>query len=223
MLTIARFLDGLPWLAISITLLIAPAPLALVHEIGHALVAVRRVPGRVVVRVGLDPSLTTFDIGRINFRLHPVLRPRQHDAFCLHLRPWRRADAILIALGGPAASFVAGGLAIWVASATGPSSTAHDSMIVIACLSLVSFVGCLVPTTVKDSHGFELRSDGGHVLDAILGHETFRPPVQRQWLVRTSETHGGLSSGGDTKRGEPGPPAPALDGTPTLRRTREPA
>jgi hypothetical protein len=183
---VARFLYGLPWAVITITPIVAIFPLALIHEIGHAVVALGRVPGPVIVKVGRDRSMTTFGLGRMTFRLDPIIRPGEFDAICtVELR--NPADKIFVALGGPLASLVVGLLAATAAYATHTSTTVQAVLVVVACLSLLEAVVNLLPRTRTNSAGLSLRSDGGRVVDALRERrqqQIFRVP-QRQWFMPT--------------------------------------
>ena len=100
-------MDGISVPLFSVTLAVVAAPLALVHELGHASMAVVRLPGKVIVRVGGDKQTATFDLGRIAVRFHPIVRPWRFDAVCLFSDKATRADTVLIVLAGPAASIAA--------------------------------------------------------------------------------------------------------------------
>jgi hypothetical protein len=218
---IANLIDAMPWPVFFVTVVLAGPPLALIHELGHAIVAVNRQPGRVIVRVGADKPATSFEIGRITFRLHPVLRPWRFDAVCAHERPRRRADAVLIALGGPAASLLAGLVAVAAARATDSSSTLHWVIVSIACETLFSTLVCLTPMLLTDSRGLTLRTDGALVVAALRAHPTFfAAPPQRQWFIRTTETPPVRGLDGRVVRGEPDPAPSATDGNWTLRPPR---
>ena len=174
----ARFLDGLPWAAIAFTPILSLFPLVLVHEIGHALVALNRVAGPVVVQVGRTRPLMAFGLGRVAFRLDPVIpRDSPVGGLCLHQPARTRADVAAIALGGPVASALVGVFAAIVANSAGPGSTTGAVFAIVAAISAVIVVWNLAPTT-KSVDGRRIRSDGGIVVDAIRGPEfVFRLPA----------------------------------------------
>lgn len=178
---IADFMDGISVPLFFVTLAVVAAPLALAHELGHAFMAVLRLPGKVIVRVGGDKQTATFNLGRIAVRFHPIVRPWRFDAVCLFSDKATRADTVLIVLAGPAASIAAGLLAF--AGTLFTSGTAHAILAVVALEGLFSGFLCLVPMTLKDSQGLSMRTDGALAIRAIRS----RPPtsVPRQWIKAT--------------------------------------
>jgi hypothetical protein len=79
--------------------------LTLAHELGHALAAVRLTGQRVTVRIGDEPGLARFALGRIDVRWHPI----GHLAYCElslggSLAP---REQLRFALAGPAAEALA--------------------------------------------------------------------------------------------------------------------
>jgi hypothetical protein len=132
--------------------------------------------------------MTTFGIGRVTFRLDPIIRPGEFDAICTVVLPRNPVDTILVALGGPLASLVTGLLAAAAAYATQVSSTVQSVLVVVACLSLLAAVENLIPRTRTNSVGLSLRSDGGLVVDALRERRQqpiFRVP-ERKWFMPTS-------------------------------------
>jgi hypothetical protein len=181
----ADFMDGISWPLFFVTLAVVAAPLALVHELGHAVIAVLRLPGQVIVRVGGDNPTATLDLGRIAVRFHPIVRPWRADAVCLISDTASRADTVLIALGGPAASIAAGLLAFAGAQSVVTSGTAHDILTYVAIEGLFSGFLCLVPMTLTDSRGVRMRTDGALAIRAIRSRPTYIP---RQWIQPTTPT-----------------------------------
>jgi hypothetical protein len=179
----ADFMDGISWPLLGLTLIVVAAPMALVHELGHASVAVLRLPGKVIVRVGGDDPTATFDLGRIAVRFHPVVRPWRFDAVCLFPDTASRADTALIALGGPAASIAAGLFAIAGAQSVVPPGIAHDFLIYASLEALFSGFLSLVPMTLTDSRGVRMRTDGSLAIHAIRSRPTYVP---RQWIRPTT-------------------------------------
>ena len=159
-------MDGISWRLFFITIAVAAAPLALVHELGHALAAVTRLPGPVTVRVGRDKPLVTFAIGRITIRFHPFVAPWRWHCYCCFASLPGRTDMVWIALAGRAASIATGLLAIAACSLIG-TGTVHEIASYIAFDSLFTGLLCLVPMTLTDSRGLRLRTDGALALAAL--------------------------------------------------------
>lgn len=183
----ADFMDGISAPLFAATLLVGAAPLALVHELGHAFAAVLRVPGKVIVRLGGDNPTATFDLGRITVRFHPIVRPWRFDAVCMWSDEATRGDTFLIALAGPAASIAAALAAVAAAQSVFTSGTAHQVLTYVALEGLVAGVLCLVPMTLTDSRGVRMRTDGSLAIRAIRSRPVYVP---RQWIHPTPVPRG---------------------------------
>lgn len=164
-----RFMNGLPSLPVFFVIVVCVEPLlVLAHELGHAAAAVSRLPGRVIVRVGGERPLVSFNAGRVNLRLHPLVLPWRFDGQCTYeAASQSRADAVVIALAGPATSFGCGVVAWLAAGAVGAASPLHSVLLVAAFLAIGTGVLCLVPLTLRDSAGRYMRTDGAHVAAAL--------------------------------------------------------
>ena len=101
--------------SLAFSVLIWPV-LVFVHELGHAVAAVAFTGQRVVIRMGGDPYLVRFALGRIDVRYHPS----GYIAHCA-MTSWRmsRLQLAAVSLAGPAAS-LAFGLAILFAAPAWP-------------------------------------------------------------------------------------------------------
>jgi hypothetical protein len=165
----ANFMDHVPIGLLLFTVLLAAAPLAVVHELGHAAVAVARLPGRVIVRVGRDEPTSGFALGRVDFQLRPLMRPWRFDASCAREIPGTQLDDALIALGGPAASFAVCIAAVYGSRMATPASTLSYVMGAIALEAIVETIVCLTPMMLADSRGCVLATDGAHILAALRG------------------------------------------------------
>jgi hypothetical protein len=175
----ANFMEHIPIGVLLVTVLLASAPLAVLHELGHAAVALVRLPGRVIVRVGRDEPTSGFALGRVEFQLRPVMRPWRFDAICARETPGTRLDDALIALGGPAASFAVGVGAVYASGIAPAGSTLYYVVGAIAFEAISSTIVCLTPMTLSDSRGHILVTDGAHIVAALRGKAqvTFRQPV----------------------------------------------
>ena len=141
--------------------------LVIPHELGHALAALVLLPGRVLIRVGGPQPLGAVDVGRMNVAFHPLVLPWRFDAVCSYdADSASRAETVVIALAGPAASLVAGVFALNALEHAGPGLL-HDVLRVATLLALGSVVICLVPLTLTDAQGTRLRTDGATVIDAL--------------------------------------------------------
>lgn len=92
---------------IAVVLVVGIPFLTVVHELGHALVAVVAVGGRVTVVQGPEPVRARVSIGRLDLRLHGLPLPHQTWVGWAHwdesAPPRRQALALA---GGPAASLL---------------------------------------------------------------------------------------------------------------------
>jgi hypothetical protein len=130
----------------------------LVHELGHAVAALRAVGGHVVVRAGGDPA-ATLRLGRLVIALGPLVAA---GGACLHKPPASARDAARIAAGGPLASLlgaVAAGAA-W-AAAPGPLHPAAGAP-ALACAA--GFLVSAAPVVVGGR-----PADGARVLAHLTG------------------------------------------------------
>lgn len=104
--------------------------LTLAHELGHAVAATALTSGPVVVRIGDDPSLVSFSIGRVAVRLSP----RGSVARCdVDDRALPGAKLLVVALAGPAASvLLATGLAVVAVGLSSEGSRVLFSVVALA-------------------------------------------------------------------------------------------
>lgn len=153
-----------PWVLVPM-LLLATAPLTVLHELGHAAAALALTPGRVGVAMGRQPSLAACSVGRMTVACHPVMLPWRLHAGCVH-DPASPAREAAIALAGPASSLLS---CIVAASALVrvESGLVYDALFVMTYVALFTAVGNLVPLTFTDSRGARTRTDGAIVVDAL--------------------------------------------------------
>jgi len=178
----ARTFDSLPWAAMTVTGLLTLMPSILVHEVGHAIAALRLTDGPVLVKVGRPRSLIRFRVGRMLFGLHPLMSFGVPFAgFCAHAPASSRGRVVVIALAGPAASlFLAGAMGALALSASA-GSTARAAFAFVAMLATIEVVHNLVPRT-KTKGGMTVRSDGLVALDALRGPVFAIPEPPGGWL-----------------------------------------
>jgi hypothetical protein len=164
-----HFMDGLPSIPVFLMIVVLVEPvLVLLHELGHGAAAASRLSGPVIVRVGGERPLLAASAGRIRLRLNPIVLPWRFDGQCLYdARSQTRADAIVIALAGPAVSFGSGLLAWLALHAVSTGSPLHAVLQVATILALGAGVLCLVPMTLHDAKGTRIQTDGALVVAAV--------------------------------------------------------
>jgi len=161
------FMDNGPSLPVALALIFLTAPLlSFLHELGHAAAALALLPGRVVVRVGGAKPMLVGEAGRLTVGFHPVMAPWRFDAVCAYEAPSSRPETAIIALAGPAASFITGLAAVSVFVRIEPGLL-HDLFGVMTLASFFSVIVCLVPLTLTDSTGVRLRTDGATVVATL--------------------------------------------------------
>lgn len=161
------FMNGLPSIPYLVLISLAVEPvLVLAHELGHAVAALARLRGPVVVRVGGFNPLAVITFGRLTLQLSPLVVPWRFAGVCAHESRTTRLDAMIIALAGPFASLLAG-LALGAAAHAVAPSVLHTVLFVAAFIALGSGVICLTPMTLTDSRGRKLRTDGAQALATL--------------------------------------------------------
>ncbi len=148
-------------------------PVVLVHELGHALVARRRLGGDVKIQVGTTGRIASLRLRQVELHLNALARPdrasgvAEFDASRATAR-----DVVFIALAGPVASLLGTLITGWWLSVTSPGLL-HDAL---WCMTGTGVFGVLnlVPMTLEERDGRRLRTDGGLMLDAIRIGQTAR-------------------------------------------------
>ncbi len=102
-------------------------------------------------------------------RLHPLVLPWRFDGQCIYdTGAQTRADAVVIALAGPAAS-IGCGLLSWLGmQAVSGTSSLHVVLQVATFLAIGSGLIRLIPLTLRDARGMRARTDGAQALAAFL-------------------------------------------------------
>lgn len=151
--------------AVLVAVLLAPL-LALIHELGHAAVALSRTEGLVTVRVGRSPAAWQMRVGRLRFQLS--LRPARNEPAGLATAHARLnfAGRLAFLMAGPTADAAAA--AAILALATYARSTMFQ---VVGVLLLVAALLNFVPS---EHRGFP--SDGRRLLDALRRRNAPQPP-----------------------------------------------
>ena len=132
--------------------------LTLVHELGHAAVALARTKAPVLVQVGRDGGLVRLRLGRLAISLDPLPRgPRA--GFTRVGGSLTPRERIAFALGGPAAEAMAGLALVAV-------GTARASLLLTVGGGLA--LGVAVFSLLPLAYG-GVRTDGWHVRSALRG------------------------------------------------------
>jgi hypothetical protein len=137
--------------------LVAYPLLVLLHELGHAAVALSRTEGLVHVRVGRAPGWLRGRWGRLSFSLSPLRAP-DAAGFALPFARMPPAERIAFALAGPAASLAVA--AVFVPAAIAQHGRARTALAFIGGIAIYQGLFNLVPREVRGR-----KSDGLHALE----------------------------------------------------------
>jgi hypothetical protein len=146
---VAAAVGVLPWgeaaagMSLAICACLVTPLLVVVHELGHAVAAVALTPQRVMIRIGGEPYLVRFALGRIDVRFHPTGYIAHCDLDTRVITPGRLA---LVALAGPVTSIAfAGAVAPLAVALYGGSFVLFWIVAVAAAESLFIGVSNAVP------------------------------------------------------------------------------
>jgi hypothetical protein len=164
---VVRFMDAMPAVPIAVlATMVVAVPVTLVHELGHALMARRRLDTEVDVQVGTSGRIATVRLGRIAAEIHAWGMPgRVAGQAAFDGSAATALDAALIALAGPAASLI--GFVVCACAWSATSGGIVRDLLWAATLegagaSLVN----LIPMALHEHGGRVVRTDGRVVLDA---------------------------------------------------------
>jgi hypothetical protein len=162
------FMNGSPSLLTGwIYIVAAGAPIILLHELGHALVAVRRLDTDVEVTVGNAAEVAQLRLGQVNasvFALRSPLGPAGAASFDASLATAR--DVFWIALAGPVASAI-GLAAVLLCYAAAPADGFVHNLLWAAVLTSFYGVLNLIPFRLGGEGPGPSASDGRTALDAL--------------------------------------------------------
>ena len=166
---------------------IVSIPLTLLHELGHAVVARRRVGGDVEVTVGTSGRFAELRLGRIAIALNALADPTRRGGTARFDAGRATArDVVAIALAGPAASFAGFVLSLRAYSAVGGG--------LLWCATLASvfaFVLNLIPMRLQERPGEPpVRTDGALALDALKIARSGRPVAARTPVTQDAPVRG---------------------------------
>jgi hypothetical protein len=165
---IVNFMNASPSFAASlVALLVVTGPATLVHELGHAIVARRRLSTTVDIHVGTTGRLPTVHLGPIAAHIAVLGLPgRIAGSATFNAANMTAKDALAIALAGPAASL------LWLVVCARAWDLHRGGILgdLLWAATFAGVFGCLlnlVPMTLLESDGrTAIRSDGCLALDA---------------------------------------------------------
>jgi hypothetical protein len=140
--------------------------LTLIHELGHAAVALTRTEGLVTVRVGRSPAAWQMRFGRLHFQLS--LRPARNEPAGLATVHARLSSA------GRIAFLVAGPIADAAAAAAILALAIYARSTTFQIVGLLLLVAALLNFVPSERRGF--RSDGRRLLDELRGRNAPQRP-----------------------------------------------
>jgi hypothetical protein len=140
----------------------------LLHELGHAGMAVLRAQEDVRLQIGGGPVAWRGRLSRIDMAVHPLVMPAGlGGAVSFDATRATAMDVVLVALAGPAVSLI-GTVVAWTWFASTPESSWLSPLLAVAALTglLVTVVN-LVPMSIRKRNGaVAWRTDGWHALSA---------------------------------------------------------
>jgi hypothetical protein len=173
---IQSFMRSSPALpAMLIYLVVAAVPITLVHELGHALVAARRLRGPIHVCVGSTGQLLRVRVRHLTLAVSAVTHPGHvggtttFDAARATAR-----DVTLIALAGPGASLLGFAVAAVAFSSAPAGGVAHDLLWAATAGSVVAVLNILPFEFQERRGGPRLRTDGRIALEAARARRALR-------------------------------------------------
>jgi Peptidase family M50 len=140
----------------------------LLHELGHAAMAVVRAQPDVRLEVGSGPIAWRGRLARIDMAVHPLVVPAgMGGAVSFDATRASATDVLLVALAGPVASLI-GTVIAWIWFASTPDDAGLASLLAVAAATglFVTIVN-LAPMSIRDRNGAVMwRTDGWHALSA---------------------------------------------------------
>jgi hypothetical protein len=183
MATLHALAEGLEWFVrasppapgLFLYLAAAAIPVMLVHELGHTLVAVRRIGAPVSASGGSTRQLVRIRLRRLSFMVNELGRRADHErSASLSAARTSARDVALIALAGPLTSLVcllAAEAGLW---ASHESGFLHNVFWAIAVVSVLGVFSILPLELQERPGGRRVRTDGRVALYAARAVRTLR-------------------------------------------------
>jgi hypothetical protein len=148
-------------------LMAAAIPVTLVHELGHAIMARRRLDGDVAVSIGTAGRIAELRLAQVTISINALSDPtRPGGAAEFDAGEATARDVVAIALAGPLASLL-GTIVCGRLLSSMPAGAPHHIVWAMTLGGVFGFALNLVPMTLEDRRGGRpLRSDGRLALDA---------------------------------------------------------
>ena len=148
--------------------LIAAIPVVIVHELGHAAVAARRLGADVEVTVGNAVKLAEVRLGQIHASVSAISQPGYAAGRATFDASRATAhDVFWIALAGPLASLVGVVATAFLLALAGPTGPVHDLLWSMTGAGAFAVVLNLLPFKAEETDGTKLWTDGRLALDAL--------------------------------------------------------
>jgi hypothetical protein len=177
---IERFMRVEPGMPVALAYLVGMAvPTALLHELGHALAAGRRLGVPLYISVGGTGKLVRIHLRRLRMAVNALPLPFGYASFGAS-----RASAnalLLVALAGPAASFCGFVVAAVALASVAQTGVVHNLLWAAAATSLARVLLSIVPLELKERRdGTRLRTDGRVAFAALRASRAFRARERAQ-------------------------------------------
>jgi hypothetical protein len=167
--TFVEFMDMMPRGAWLLVLFVAVGiPTTLIHELGHAATARRRLGGDVAVSVGNTTPLATLRWGRVTANINAFSKPGAvAGSASISASQATARDVLLIALAGPAASLAQFAICAPLYAMVSPGLL-HDVLWMATAGGAGGFLINLVPMRLHENDtGRTIATDGRLALDAL--------------------------------------------------------
>jgi hypothetical protein len=152
--------------AVVVAFLLAPL-LVLIHELGHAAVALTRTEGLVTVRVGRSPAAWQMRFGRLRLHLNPWPgRNEPAGVATVHAR---------FGFAGRIAFFIAGPIAGIAAASATLALAIHARSGIFQIVGVLWLIWTLSDIVPSGRNAF--RNDGRRLLDELRSRDESRPPI----------------------------------------------
>jgi peptidase M50-like protein len=170
------FIGSAPRMPLAVVYLVAVGvPVVLLHELGHALVAARRLGGPVHMSVGRTGARLSAHFRRLTMAVGALPHPTGVGGYTSFASSRASArDLLLVALAGPAASLLGFALAVMALAVAPASGVAHDVLWAAAVTNLAGVLN-IVPLELRERReGPRFRTDGQFALRAMRAVRAFR-------------------------------------------------